>query len=122
MSLQAYYNHGRWMADCPICGNPFELLDGGTLICSHCWPGLRAVKFVTDEYGALVQAPHTDKIFDTRAAAVEAGQEYEVEYPAERVAIEAALRPRPVENMNWYPGETVEDLIAENIEHGLEAA
>ena len=77
---------------------------------------------MTDEYGALVQAPHTDKIFDTRAAAVEAGQEYEVEYPAERVAIEAALRPRPVENMNWYPGETVEDLIAENIEHGLEAA
>ena len=29
------------------------------------------------------------------------------------------LRLRNVENMHWLPGETVEDLIAENEEHGV---
>jgi hypothetical protein len=43
-----------------------------------------------------------------------------VELPGEMSQIEAALLVRPVpNNRNWRPGETVEDLIAENIEHGL---
>jgi hypothetical protein len=41
---------------------------------------------------------------------------------ADRVAIEEALIERPVpRTRNWYPSETVDTLIAENIEHGLRA-
>jgi hypothetical protein len=32
-----------------------------------------------------------------------------------------ALRQRPVENMNWQPGETLADLKRENIEHAVGA-
>jgi hypothetical protein len=33
--------------------------------------------------------------------------------------IMAELRKRPMKNMNWYPGETLEDIIKENKEHGI---
>jgi hypothetical protein len=37
-----------------------------------------------------------------------------VEWPEDQSDIEAALEPRPLENQNWLPGETVDDLLAEN--------
>jgi hypothetical protein len=40
-------------------------------------------------------------------------------WPRNHKQIEAALAPRPTPNRNWYPGETVGELIAENIEHGI---
>lgn len=44
-----------------------------------------------------------------------------VEWPSNPGSIDAALRLRPVpDTRNWFPGETVEDLIRENTEHGLE--
>jgi len=36
-----------------------------------------------------------------------------------RIEIEQLLRPRPLANQNWIVGETLEHLLAENIEHGL---
>lgn len=42
-----------------------------------------------------------------------------VALPADRAAIEAALAVRPEENRNWVPGETVDDLLRENREHGI---
>lgn len=47
--------------------------------------------------------------------------EYHVIWPAERRRIERLLSPRPIANQNWLPGETLADLLAENIEHGLAA-
>ena len=29
---------------------------------------------------------------------------------------------RPVENQNWYPDETIQDLLAENQAHGMDNA
>jgi len=49
------------------------------------------------------------------------GTRYVVLWPADRVAIQDALRQRPVENQNWLPTETINDLLAENIEHGISA-
>lgn len=39
--------------------------------------------------------------------------------PDDRDAIEDAVAPREISNRNWRPGETVEDLIAANVEHGV---
>lgn len=39
--------------------------------------------------------------------------------PEELRQIEAALLVRPLRNQNWTPGETVDTLKAENIEHGI---
>jgi len=40
-----------------------------------------------------------------------------VVFPKNRQAIETALLQRPEPNRNWYPGETVTKLLAENKAH-----
>lgn len=47
------------------------------------------------------------------------GIEAPVIWPADPQAIEAILAMRPLAiNQNWSPGETLEDLLAENAAHG----
>lgn len=44
---------------------------------------------------------------------------HDVEIPHDRDDIDAALAVRNDVNRNWSPGETVDDLLAENTEHGV---
>lgn len=47
------------------------------------------------------------------------GFEADVIWPADPQAIEAILEMRPVSRTrNWLPGESLEDLLQENAEHG----
>lgn len=95
---QAYVHHGRWIADCGRrdCANAEQLTPGqGTMHCSNC---------------RLLQA---------------------VEWPTDAEQIDEVLNRRPVpQTRNWAPrqhrqsvscgqpdGQSVKDLIAENIEH-----
>jgi len=41
-------------------------------------------------------------------------------FPEQREEIERLLDKRPLENRNWFPGETVDDLLRENKEHEAE--
>ena len=51
------------------------------------------------------------------------GQKSRVLWPDDREGIESVLSHRPIpESRNWLPGETVDDLKRENIEHGLVVA
>lgn len=90
MLIDAYMNHGRWVADCPAEGCGFSALAGSHLDC----PAHDVVRVVWP----------TD---------------------LEREEIEAELNLRPVDPLvgakhaNWRPGETVESLRAENVEHGV---
>jgi len=120
MKIKAFMNHGRWMGKCPRCQN-IHVLDGDTLVCPACWKGLKAQKFETDGYGALVAVPHVQLIFETRDKAKAAGEEYEIEYPKDKEQIMKVLRKREIHNMNWLPHETLDSLIAENAEHRLES-
>jgi len=44
----------------------------------------------------------------------------QVVFPKDAAAIEKVLLERPkVQNRHWMPGETVDDLIAENVAHGV---
>lgn len=94
--ILAYVNHGRWIAECPDCA-------GAQLVselerrfwCLNC--GNAAVNFAWRH----------------------------VRMPQKRTAIEAELVIRPAARneraitRNWLPGETVEDLQRENVEHGV---
>ncbi len=96
--IVAYVNHGRWVAECPDCA-------GAQLVselerrfwCLNC--GNAAVNFAWRH----------------------------VRMPQKRTAIEAELVIRPAARSeraitrNWLPGETVEDLQRENVEHGVDS-
>lgn len=114
-------NHGRYIAQCPKCYSSHVVEQAqSTLVCPACWKGLNAVKFGEDMFGALVQVPHTEMIFYTRDQAAASEEEYSLALPDPQIM--EILRPRPVENMNWEPGETIEFLQEENAAHGLEGA
>lgn len=83
----ARVEHGRWIADCPLCDAGAELVNTAisTIFCCECRN--------TQVAHALVP----------------------VTMPADREQIEQLLLARPDErNRNWRPGETIEQLAAEN--------
>jgi hypothetical protein len=41
-------------------------------------------------------------------------------FPEKRIEIERLLIKRPIHNRNWQPGETVADLVLQNLQHGCE--
>lgn len=91
--VAAYVSEGRWVADCPAkCG------------------------------GALLVTPS-----DPWYLCVDCGAGWtRVVFPGARIAIEALLMKRSLiagvpKSRNWLVGETVADLVAENLVHGLEA-
>lgn len=100
--VRAYVNHGRWVVDCP---NP---PCGGAELASKLDP-----TFICNSCGSLENG----------------GLLYEVIFPRDADAVEAALMRRPLTHMekpneagnrNWYPWESVDDLNRENVEHGLD--
>jgi ribosomal protein L37AE/L43A len=94
VELRAFVNAGRWVVMCPTCSSAQE-------------------------------AHSTLKRFwcvDCQQAR-EGGAWCPVLWPDERAAIEAALLLRPdPRTRNWMPGETVEQLIGENVARGIGGA
>ena len=87
----AYINEGRWVGDCPQCNASMMLLHGAPFLCAMC--------------------ANTDIDCVARP----------VIWPVdEQAEIEAMLTVRPVANRNWTPGESVDLLRAESIEHRAE--
>jgi hypothetical protein len=99
----AYMNHGRWVAQCDT--------DGCTGA-ERVWPGgqIRVTR-TGAEYGITGSVMHC----------ANCGQTSRVTFPDERKRIDSLLARRVVpERRNWYPSESVEDLIEENAAHGLD--
>jgi hypothetical protein len=108
---RAYFNHGRWVADCPreYCSYAFELEPG------------------QDRYLCRTKQ---------RRAGVPpkgCGADAPIEWPTDAGEIQRVLEMRPVEaTQNWFPeghalavaaglphGQSVADLLGENEEHGV---
>ena len=89
--LKAYVHQGRWVASCPNpnCKGVERVWEEGWFFCLSCMNA---------------QANH---------------HLLGVGFPAERLDIEAVLEYRPVPNRSWYDFESVQDLVAENLAHGL---
>lgn len=117
MNVTAYLNWGRWLIDCPTCKT--ALLAREHTICLVCFPHIEA-KALRDVGGGLLRpVDDVELIEQAREQARKAGAVLEPVYPAERNAIEAILRVRPDRsNFNWLPGETLDDLRLQNIQHG----
>ncbi len=122
--VKAYMNHGRWLWRCPDCGSVnFVEKD----VCAADFPGTLAkalqIKPGHENKPRPLFIPVAD-LEERKAARQEAktaGKVRNIVLPKEQAAIEKLLRPRDVVNMNWYPGESVDDLLAENKTHGVQA-
>lgn len=99
MRATVIVSHGRWVARCPRPGcmnaEQFGTCDDGTA------GGLTGSSFhCRVEYGGC-------------------GLTCAADWPHNVDDIERLLRLRPVPaTRNWEPGETVEDLLCENVRHG----
>jgi hypothetical protein len=111
----------RWIADCPVHGEGVAeaVQPGVPFICSRCFPDIYATIPVQAPGGAVAQIPDVAMRRAARRRATEADQVYEVVFPTDKDEIEAQARVRPLENANWMPGMTVDDMRRENIEHGV---
>lgn len=89
-SIPVRCEQGRWLVDCPFCGN--------SQFASKTDPRFFCVSCLCEQAGA---------------------RWLRVEWPRDVEAIEAALRPRLTENANYLPGQTVKELLAENAENGV---
>src|SRR5690349_22815708 len=92
--IHARVNHGIWIVDCPDCtGAQFACPDDHRFMCNYCG-------------NAMLD-----------------GLWRPVEWPKNRAAIDEVLMKRKMPNQrHWKPlEETITDLKAENIEHGVSA-
>jgi hypothetical protein len=95
---EAEVNHGRWIWHCACRSGTDEVPRGGGVV------------FVDDPVGWCPRCRNEDV----------AGRWRPLRLPAERTSIERvlAMRPEP-ESRNWWPGETVAELVAENADNGI---
>jgi hypothetical protein len=91
--LPVEMNANRWIAKCPDCnGAEFVWFNQPLFMCASCWNGSVGGKW------RRLRLPTEE----------------------EEEAVEGVLAARPaLENRNWVPGESIEDLENENEEHGL---
>ena len=83
-TIEAYVNHGRWVADC-VCNGAELVAPEQEMVCGSC--------------GARNQVKFPG--------------------PTTRDKIEVALSRRELFNQNWPIDETVDELVAQNIENGI---
>ena len=90
--VRARIERGRWLADCECGGAEYVDLEMPILCCCSCWNRADGARW------------------------------RRIVLPEDRDRIEALLLARPqVQNRNWRPDETAEDLEAENLAHGVSA-
>jgi hypothetical protein len=90
-AVDAYVNEARWIVECPFCASAqVGSPEDPRFLCVEC-----------------VNAPVDGAYVHVRYPS-----------PSGRAEIEEALAARPHRaNVNWVPGETVTELIAQNIEN-----
>lgn len=84
-TVKAYISDGRWVADCPQCNCAEVVRVGQPFKCG----------------GTLAGGFH--------GAATACGFVAEVEFPADKLAIEKALIDKPVSQRNWKPAAEGEE-------------
>jgi len=105
----AYLNHGQWVAMCPRPGCHNAEIFGRIEV------GILALDQGGGTIGGL-----TGDMFHCRTEYGGCGLTCPADWPPNVVDIEALVMPRPVPTTrNWLPGESLHDLLAENVEHGI---
>ena len=94
LAVQAYANHGRWVAECPDC------------------------------CGAQLTAPEDPRFMCVECGNAGIGGLWRpVVWPNDHAKISALLDERPeAHTRNWVPGTMLREVKAGNLEHGVGAA
>ncbi len=100
--VYAYLNHGRWIAECPVCHDALKVKPG-------------FVEWTRDPDRGFLMRKGDRFVCPNRECGADHGV---LQWPANREAIEALVQMRPMVNRNWVPGEDAADLIADNIDFG----
>ena len=122
IKIMAYYNHGQWLATCPICGPYGEnkvVIGDEMFVCGNCYPEKMTRKLYPGADGGLVFSYDKKKQDHAKAVAYANDEVYELVFPGSAREIEAVLQLRMTEHQSWLPGETLEDLKKENDEMPL---
>jgi hypothetical protein len=90
--IEVFANEGRWIAQCPD-----RACRSAQLACK------------TDPRFMCHECANREN----------AGKWLPLKWPRNVGKIEALLAKRVVVNQNWLPGETLKDLLADNLEHGI---
>lgn len=97
MKAPVYYNHGRWVVDCP------------RKTCASAALAPKDRKRITCICGDVEVCDHKTPC----------NARMDLIWPELPDAIVEMVSKRPRGNRNWYPGETLADLHAENLAHGV---
>lgn len=89
--IEARYEHGRWIADCPHCNGAELVRPGEKFLCGSHW-ALEADSRRAQEPG-----------INSKRISQERGQRYAVRFPTNRAKIERNLRNQPRAAMHWRP-------------------
>lgn len=125
MIVKARLNWGRWIAECPKQHTPLdsvtlEVVPGKdtTFICPSCYP-----KSIASHAGMVSGrfqiVPDISARRTAKYMAEQAGEIYDIEYPADIAQILEAVQSRAQQNQNWEHGETLEQLAQENVDNGI---
>lgn len=92
----AYLNHGRWVVDCPA---------------DYCYAAYKVV-------GSALRCRCEND--DTCGHVGRCRTPIHIAFPDDAAEIKRITDLRPDRaTRNWYPGETTDQLVAENMEHGV---
>lgn len=115
-SQETRYNHGRWIIDCPFedCNGAEIYRKDEPFICGSC--NAIEAQAVCKSRGL---DPRKHLVIITKEIAAERGEVFDTSRTRQWKKIEELVRLRPLDNMNWELGESVEKLKAENIMNGI---
>lgn len=105
--IEAYVNHGRWVVMCPTV---YYFADGSEIRCN--------TALLATEQCPIFSCPVCGNINNN-------GKAYKVIFPSKIKEIEEILLSRPAHHpeyadiRNWYPDETIDQLIEENKRMGI---
>jgi len=115
--ILARFNCGQWLWDCPTCSAGNKIEPGQTMaFCGDCYRDKFAIKRAVIN-GVIVEGVDKTKQDAAKEQAWAENKVYKISFPRDYRKITDALRGRRAEHMSWEPGETVEDILAENESH-----
>jgi len=129
--VKAFYNHNcGWAWACPVHDKrkydgtftpikAVKAVQGQLGVCDECYPDILGGSMVEVRPGVFVPGVDVNKREAALAQAILDNRAYHIVFPRDKNKIMEALRLRDRENMNWIPGESLQDILDENKAHGV---
>lgn len=106
-----FYNHGRWLARCPSCGQP-NIVESSTemFICGECYPEKLKKRAQVLPTGQVMIGYDQGARREAKIHAYTEGNVYIVDWHRNASAIERELKRRKVIHQSYIPEEELENF------------